>query len=1282
MNKLKWFHPFLLLAAAALPGQVPAPRSVPATATQAVIHYEAANPTPCQVQVSPNRSMSPLVPDVDPSLFAGANLDSRPGSISSPSGADRYFVVGKRRADVASDGNRYSRALQAFTEYYYLVTCGGTTQSGQFMTADPLLGNNFPEPPPFDPLAFGNYAWPTINWNDQTRTYVDPMTGILLKRATAPGWYGQTQTAKTFGFALDLNSAWTNASNILSGKAGTLAGYSGAGGDPLFVALDPGQLTGYSGSNFGGWAPTQTLDNLMVRVFGVGNATISGCLSDDSGAHCVSPTIDFVTLNSSGGNPAGTYPASCANDTSTGCFPNNGLWGGWNFTPVNGQMAASAGTLNVAGSTVTPVSPPTFNLNWKPGGKIYIAGSAPGCSNSLCTIASVNTSSSLTIQENAGTLSGAAFKTANSGILLWVKKGSGTSNATISVNFDYAYSDQFASAEGQTPQCSSNSVTVSFAADGVTPITPVAGELCLAAHQDGTTQVIYLLIPSTGEIRMLSPLWFINSSDASIDQPFDPVAGTIHGFAGAFDASDPNTIYVQVGTTGGVTLFKGVYNAATYNYKAYTHSLYPNATAGYNPGQDTTKPWYRGPGWSDTGITWTNLTKGSLGMDLGSQIAASDKNWSSTLFQPPVVTQISNGRAFALNYPMGGPESLGLIHSFDLATGRLVQSADTWSTFPDRWCAIHSNVAINGWYGLICNPLAGGAGFASNAGLMGNGPWQITPSAMAKNGSFSADTSMTLSAPLDPCPPIPAFLQSLTPANPGCVTFQSHMACSLTPYPGENTKWPCEYNPNYSEVQPLAAGDGILVTNGTGSPETLLIASVTSLGNAMYQFTAIRASTPNVGLRSTSTGWTGYAIPPSAACGLPSCTPGVGLWFDGTAASVTWRLDPGAFAAHADLGNGPTPGSSSYCQSGQCRFNRPMSQQIGSFASANTFQFGSFAGMSGAMALQGYPSVHQLMAPPTEKVWMLDFHHLNPSYGSGAEVVSDVGAVSYNLVSGTKGVFRFTSVNGGLNYKSVPVIAYAGYHLLQDISSPAKGNVITDSTPWQYCVVLNAGECQTGSAAGQVYMSVPQTVVRGDQNCVSNWYEDNFPCVFTPSAQAGFAIQRDISRSDPAGVYWRRMTMGLSGPGRQFQFGSFIPDPTGAWAFIQGYWLDGVRNDLLIARLPTWPNPQDVTTDRSNFVMRPVTAGPNTNLPNARVRFGYAENGPPAGFFCTPRQDACATGGTPYAFLSENPNWQSCAGGCTVQVPAIPGRVLYYAIDRQDNSGNLVPGEVQVQLVP
>ncbi len=1262
------------------------------TDTQAILTYTAPSASACSVQVSQSSSLSPLVHDVDPVLFPGADLDSRSGSAAN--GLQRTFVIGNRRSDLGTDNNLYSRALQANTLHYYRVTCGSSTASGQFSTANRPLGNDYPDVPPFNSAGFGNYAWPTVNWNDQTQTYIDPMTGIALKRVTSAGWYGQSNTGNTFWQVIDINSKWTNPSNVLSGSAGTVASYSGTGNDPLFVAFDAANVKGFNGYGFSTWQPTQTFDNDMLRIFGRGTGTITGCISIDSGQTCASPTFDFVNLATAGSsNPAGTYPTSCATETSTGCFPNQGFWGGWNFAPVEWELAPTAGNVNVSGSTVTAAYAGAieFNLNWKPGGKVYIGGSS--CTNNLCTIASVQTSTSMTIVENAGTLSSQYLKTANTGYKIWVKPTGGTLTATISVNHDLSYSDNFqVGLNGQAPQCSSVPTTVSYAADGVTSITPVPGQLCLAFHTDGTAEVLYLLIPSTGETRLLDPIYFYNGSDLAADRINSPVNASVRTPQAAFDATDPNTFYALVSAQGGWSIFKAVYNAATYKYRAYPHSLYPSATASYDPGQDTTQYWYLGPQWSDIGITWTNITKPSLGLDLLTQIAAGDPtNYSTTLFNPspPINYGVYNGQYFIVIPPQHGgasPESMTLIYSFNLSTGLLSLKTNSWSTWPSRWCASHALEVSDGWVQDICNPLGGVFNFGGYSGVMGIGPWQFTPTAMYKSGAFTSDTSMTTSSPQDTCPTIPAFLTSILPPNPKCVTFQSQMACSHTPYPGEATKWPCEYNPAYSEIQQLAPGDGFMINNGGTYQEMGLIVSVTPLGSANYQFTAVRAATisQGQGYQSTPNGWTAYALPPTAQCATTGCAAGTGLWFNSTLGSVTWLLDDLPYG-HSDLGTGPTTGALSFCHGNGCRYNLPMSTAIGQPFNV-TFSGGPpFAGASTSpnLSIQSYPSLHQLAAPPYQQHWMLDFAHVNPSGGVGSEVIANVGPITYSLVSGTTTVYQFTP-NGGVDYKRIPLLSWAGYHLLQDVSSPATGNIITDSTPWQLCYAYAAGECRSGSSAGSTYASIPQSST--STQCVSNWYDDNYPCVASPQSGVAFGIQRAIDRTDPAGEYGRNITMGFSGPGRQYQFAAFIPDPTGAWGLMQGVWVNGSRCDLFMAQLPPWPYDQDAVTNGSTFVPVTVTLGPSAELDQARVRFGYAENGNPASFFCTARQENCSTttnSSMPYAFESEGPAWQSCSGGCTINIPALPGRVLYYAIDRKSSSsGRVQLGNLQIQANP
>jgi hypothetical protein len=256
-------------------------------------------------------------------------------------GLHRQFVIGTRRADQAGDGNLYSRALQANTTHYYSLTCpGGSTVTGQFTTANPPLGNSYPEPLPFNSAAWGNYGWPTINWNDQTQVYIDPLTGIAIKRFSSPGHhYGFTRgvgydQAGQFSFYNDPNNAWTNAAQVIGASQATTAIYSGANSDPIFVAW--GQ-TGMP-DGFAGWAPidggggVRVLDNLQVALFGWGtdpsaaNRTVEFCLSFyDSGATCNTPYYTAVLRTSA---PSSSSATSAVYPSST-TFPDGGTWAGW-----------------------------------------------------------------------------------------------------------------------------------------------------------------------------------------------------------------------------------------------------------------------------------------------------------------------------------------------------------------------------------------------------------------------------------------------------------------------------------------------------------------------------------------------------------------------------------------------------------------------------------------------------------------------------------------------------------------------------------------------------------------------------------------------------------------------------------------------------------------------------------------------------------------------------------------------------------------------------------------
>jgi len=87
---------------------------------------------------------------------------------------------------------------------------------------------------------------------------------------------------------------------------------------------------------------------------------------------------------------------------------------------------------------------------------------------------------------------------------------------------------------------------------------------------------------------------------------------------------------------------------------------------------------------------------------------------------------------------------------------------------------------------------------------------------------------------------------------------------------------------------------------------------------------------------------------------------------------------------------------------------------------------------------------------------------------------------------------------------------------------------------------------------------------------------------------------------------------------------------------------------------------------------------------NAVVEFGYTEYSGN----CTSRHDACLAnsalvGAPPFRFASENPSGTPCSSKCTIAIPAISQRVLYYqAIYRDKSNRTLASGPYQAVAVP
>jgi len=91
-----------------------------------------------------------------------------------------------------SRADRYSLALAADTTYFYRIggpsnTCGASPATGSFTTMNIPNGNTWAEGPLADPTNPLNQLYPSIFDARNTSSYVDPLTGALVKRL---GIYG------------------------------------------------------------------------------------------------------------------------------------------------------------------------------------------------------------------------------------------------------------------------------------------------------------------------------------------------------------------------------------------------------------------------------------------------------------------------------------------------------------------------------------------------------------------------------------------------------------------------------------------------------------------------------------------------------------------------------------------------------------------------------------------------------------------------------------------------------------------------------------------------------------------------------------------------------------------------------------------------------------------------------------------------------------------------------------------------------------------------------------
>lgn len=1229
------------------------------THTQAILSYTAPRPAPCTIEVSESPSFAPLVHDVNGRLFAGANSDAtrRLGS-----GRTRLVVIGKRQSDKAADGRLYSRALATDTVHYVRVTCGSSQATTQFRTRTIAWGDSSSEPPPYHPDGFGFYGWPTIDWSNRDATYVDPMTGVKIKLMGWPGSRGrhfEVNAAPDHWW--DWNGAWSNPHQIRSGTTSQLASTAAANA-PIFVGIDPapGGNIPWSSSGYASFSVDTTIDDVGVRIFGSGsdgnpaNRTVRVCLSMDSGQSCYSPAVDVVLPQ---GSPQdnGIFPA---------VFPKP-MFASWGARPVPRHLWPHQGNVTVAGNTVTLTNPSTrsiFLTSWPPGTKIWISGSAPACPHNLCTITRVQDATQLTIRESLNISTPTVYKAMNFGYRIVKTTNAGTVSLSVRRATAWSYVTM-RWAGGSKKHCSFAPVTTKVDRDGNPLPQPKKGYLCLATQNPALDESppVFWVSEEDGESRLISLHTIPTSMPGHLSEDMPrPGALTPAGTWARFDPVQGNVWYTVVETnskdaSGAYkrSLFRITY---TGDYREYKPG-YVGSEGGKNPPEST---------------VWENLTRPSQNRDLQAQIdRAGIPGWDRNRFGIVTECRSAESGAIVCGKEVSGQDSPGWLFVFD-TRGNLVKGFNSWDgrVFPTlRWMALHS------WGDSDVRPGPGNPGLVTlaatpikignNTRLLG-GPFETRVTAVKRSwGWDSANTSVSStigdSSYEAACPTnLPAQWTNLGATGNNCLQVRVQgEPCSSFATANEKTWWPCPWDSNRSTLAGNRIQEGDWVFDGTaGNSERMLVVRRTDLPGGAIELVLRRYMPHNYtcgSLTSERTHANGWVLRMGIPWGCGEVNAHVSV-----APNDTRVYFPRIFG-HSDTGVGATPDTlkraGPFCAEISGTANEVLNSPTVSPDICWTL-FPAFEGVAGHTGgVQSYPSLAQFNAQGSERYWMLDNHHI------------EAAGWSLNMVREPGQVYTWRmNVQGSVDIKRRPIIAWVAHYLLRDISGPR--SLISDATPWTYCYAYKAGECRPGSQAGQFFVAAP-AAVSGTQCPGFDQYSayQGVPCAISGGTLTSWTIQRLLDVG--GGQRFRRITMGFSGHNRQGPFARSDSFPEGRWIKVPGYWLDGVRSDFLLVKVPA-TDPID-GVDRSRFQMVRLKLPAASNATHAVVDFGYEEFGSPTDFYCTTRREGCTVPGVaPFSFASEPISPAACSGGCTIDVPALPQKILYYRARYLNASGQTV----------
>jgi hypothetical protein len=1248
------------------------------TATQAVIRIQTDQDGNCTVQASEGAAIGTPVNDIDTTKFAASNSDARAGSIV---GDDHIFVLGTRTAAKALDGRWYSRALQANTPHTVQVTCGGDVVTQSFSTLNPPLGDIAGETLPFDSAAPYNAALPSIDMSmtngldtGQAASYIDPLTGFLLKRVTG-GTSGALTTINP-GIpptAFDLGSVWTTPSKAVGTSGFATIGTSGSA-NALFVPLGLPSAINYI--TFGQWDVTHSMDDLNLSINGSGSSataadrTMSACVSLHHGAGCDTDTLTVVFPQTN--SATRIFPGA----TATSWNPFWKLWTTAHAYPASIDLGTRTGTATMSGTTITWSSGALFSNRLIAGDRIQLVGS--GCNNGgtdYCTVARVTDSQHIVTMETASVSAASAFTIQNAGLLIWKNNGAGT----VSINTVRYYAafgtNRGTSVNEQKDTCSPNTFSLAINRDGSARPASVLARLCQFQAGDAR-HAVYAWVPSTGEAWHVGNAATIYPGPGGADTTYS--GGACSQQAPAWHPTDPFSWYCVSGS--GIGPYYQVVLKFTYNYVAGVGSCNGREWNDATYGAIVENPC----------VGVVNDTPASANQDLITLFKAFDPSFDSAYFPNMTVTG-GIGKYLVFSFTASGQNSMAYYGWYDVVLKRFVKSADTFRTYPIRWGTSHGN-------SLIHNTDSTWSVVQVNSEQCYRS--QCTGNDLSEMAIVSIAGRSDNNLPSDYFTPCPFNLDARWVAlgavggSMNCVQITMDGEPRMeNPSASDKAKWPASaLNPAWAQIQTIAEGDE-LGDNGLGTyTERLLVVKKTAGNGNQIVLDILRAPQwIGIGNCGTPVAHTAPWVPVMYPTG--QCYGGSEYWVNiaGNAASIPETQAIGGL--HSDSsGIGPLGGvvaARLTNRLGAIPVAAGSPSYVGTYSPSFNGSDPAGWAASNAPIAQSHLSSRQIQAPLSEQGWIIDGHPYGGGLGAGSSPICTLGSVQ--LQGGTIQVYKLTLAGGScpaaLDMKNFPLEVLAGRFILGDLSSAATGNVVADSTPYKWCYARAADECRAGSSSGDIYASIP--FGETGTACSFSNFDINAPCVFAKYGLVGNLVQADVTQPDITAAGTRRLGYGLTVPTHPSNYWSGTTDPDGQWAFFSPVFADNmVVNQYFAYKLP--PTPPRDNVARNSYVSVPVTINNAVDGDIVRVRFGYAEFGPVDGssnsLYCTSRAESCYSTGTPtitdpFVFAGEGQSYTACTPACTVNVPALSNHVLYYTFDRK-NGSDVSTSQVQAVAVP